>query len=239
MRKVFLIPLLIAGVLLILFIVGRVTGILEYHKAVSTSMLPTLEPGEHFFSSRLSKPERNDLAVFNHMAGINEVQVAPGTIQRFVFRLVALAGDTVRIINNYAYVNGKFVDDSMKLNFFYEVPALRAEEALELIDPDHPVKTEDRILNIYNGMALLNISPGEAALIRSTIPVTKKTDTTYNEYLFYPKKGLRWSVSNYGPVKIPTGHCFFLGDNRENAMDSRFIGPVPVRDITGKVLIKR
>ena len=40
----------------------------------------------------------------------------------------------------------------------------------------------------------------------------------------------------YGPVRIPEGHCFCLGDNRCNAMDSRMWGPIREDAVQGKVL---
>ncbi len=39
---------------------------------------------------------------------------------------------------------------------------------------------------------------------------------------------------NFGPMVVPPGHCFVMGDNRDNSMDSRYWGFLPLSYIKGK-----
>ena len=43
------------------------------------------------------------------------------------------------------------------------------------------------------------------------------------------------AVRSFGPVEVPPGHYFFLGDNRDNANDSRFLGFTAEDDIRGRM----
>lgn len=43
------------------------------------------------------------------------------------------------------------------------------------------------------------------------------------------------AVRSFGPVEVPAGQYFFLGDNRDNANDSRFQGFIPEDQIRGRM----
>jgi len=50
-------------------------------------------------------------------------------------------------------------------------------------------------------------------------------------------------ADDFGPVRVPTGRLFLMGDNRDDSLDSRFppaqggVGMLPVEDLIGRALV--
>lgn len=46
------------------------------------------------------------------------------------------------------------------------------------------------------------------------------------------------TAAGWEPIVVPDGHIFIMGDNRNRSSDSRQIGPVPIDNVQGRVILR-
>ncbi|MGE3274618.1 MAG: signal peptidase I [Vicinamibacterales bacterium] len=85
--------------------------------------------------------------------------------------------------------------------------------------------------------------PGETLEFRNQQVLIDGTpiDEPYAHYLFPPAADSENLGSDprehYGPVTVPPGHYFAMGDNRDNSEDSRYWGFLPESYVKGRALV--
>lgn len=201
-----------------------VTGlhIAKFYKSPSSANEPAIKTGSILFGSNLYDYEKYDFITFKRYDSLFLNQEV-----LFVFRLIAIEGDTLQIDKGVTYVNGVNVDKRLNLqhryicsrNGFLELQ--KTEPSLEA----YPISKDSVILQIEDKRAR------ELNLKRMMEDPSTSDKTISNVY------GSSWTVNYFGPYVIPKGHVFVMGDNRDNAMDSRMLGPIDVTTI--KSVIKR
>lgn len=63
---------------------------------------------------------------------------------------------------------------------------------------------------------------------------TEQVGSVTHPVLILPE---RPALRNFGPITVPPGEVFLLGDNRDESRDSRFFGTRPLADLIGRVLL--
>lgn len=134
----------------------------------------------------------------------------------FVMRLVGLPGDRVQMADGRLHLNGDAVDREPAGTF------------TEVKGPQGPGLSLPRCGNDPVGMGM----PCETPRQRETLPGGRGHFT-----LDLQPDGAQDDTPEF---TVPAGHLFFLGDNRDNAFDSRFsqaaggLGMVPLENVIGR-----
>ena len=105
--------------------------------------------------------------------------------------------------------------------------------------PGDTIALRDEVLYI-NGVAA-TYTDGAGSAASSLVPdysgaQVVQIETTHDSHrtiLLMPQRD--GVLRSFGPLQVPPGEYLMLGDNRDDSMDSRYIGCVPRAAITGRV----
>ena len=197
-------------VILIVFVLR--SFLFEPFKIPSGSMIPTLLVGDFILVNKYAYGIR--LPVINtKVIDIGEPQRGDVMVFRYpedpsldyIKRVVGLPGDTVAYQDKKLSINGEPVDMDRLPDFLHAERLYYSEQYSEKLG-----EVEHKLLNDTDAPAFI---PGV-----SSFP--------YRENCTYNASGVT--------CKVPEGHYYMMGDNRDNSRDSRAWGFVPEENIVGK-----
>jgi len=203
-----------AGLFPVILIVFLLRSFLfEPFKIPSGSMVPTLLVGDlilvNKFHYGVRLPVINKKVIANHDPKRGDVMVFRYPVDPrvdYIKRVVAIPGDEVAYLNQKLSINGQPVP-TKALGEFYDEDSMRYMPMFsELLGA-----VEHRIL----------VDPKRPAFFGG------------DQKSFPMSENCRYSVEGV-VCKVPPGHYFMMGDNRDNSQDSRFWGFVPDENIVGR-----
>lgn len=205
-----LIFLVVASILL------KLTGVVATYTMPTTGSEPNVKQGSFIIASNLITPKRGDFVTYIY----NDPEFGEST---WIHRLCGMENDTIQIIDGTLFVNGKNFDEDYNLKHSY---LLNEEQFKSLKD-----STIEHFV-IKPGSYLTFVDDADAQTHKLTRnryqePKTKSDPRIKDIYL------QDWNKDHFGPLIIPKGKIFLLGDNRDNSMDSRFTGLIESSAING------
>jgi len=181
-------------------------------------------PDYNFFT--YSKPSQGDVVIFLFSQDWNEDSKA----ENYVKRVVGEPGDTIEIIDNIVFVNGrKLLDD--KINLGSRIKNVTVDKKVFLNK------------SYWNGKDLSPvIIPWKGLTIEVNHNNIDKIGPLINREFEKNVISIEGSVINIEGKSVRTytfqqDHFFVLGDNRDVSMDSRYWGTIPENLIIGKALM--
>jgi signal peptidase I len=200
----------------------------------SGSMLPTLYIGDYLMVakwpygySRYSFPFAFPPfkgRFLSHLPKRGDVAVfrPPGGDTEFIKRVIGLPGDTIEVQDGMLVLNGRPITREALKPFAMPISP---NSPCKVVPPASPfVATLGDAQSYCVYPAYRETLPGG--------PSYAVLDQVDN-----PR------ADDFGPVKVPAGHVFMMGDNRDDSLDSRFspaeggIGFVPVENLVGRALV--
>ena len=201
-------------VILVVFLLR--SFLVEPFKIPSGSMIPTLQVGDFILVSKFTYGIR--LPIVNRkLVQLNDPQRGDVMVFHYpenpaldyIKRVVALPGDTVEYRNKRLWINGDEQLQQADGDYNYVEPGLNF------------VHTEKRLETLGERKHAMLVIP-EAP----TLHLARITEFKGRENCSYDDEMVR--------CKVPDGHYFMMGDNRDNSRDSRYWGFVPDNQIVGK-----
>ncbi len=184
----------------------------EPFKIPSGSMIPTLRVGDLILVNKyhygIRLPVFNTKIISNNEPRRGDVVVfryPPQPSLDYIKRVVGLPGDEVAYLNKQLAINGQ--------------PVPR-EELPEFFDNDS-MRYAAQFSEVLDGRRYLILNDADRP---SFIPGT--TDFPFKDLCRYSVDGV--------VCRVPEGHYFMMGDNRDNSLDSRYWGFVPESHIVGR-----
>jgi signal peptidase I len=224
MNKPLKYSLILLGALGLLWTVARITNTLHYYSSPSTANEPAIMYGERFLASSLVKPKRFDFICYKATLPMMGEQTV-------THRLCGLPGDKIEIRNGVLFINGENLDSRLSLMHNYH---LSTEEYFKLKDI---LKIDDYWV-VYTSPNSVELPLSDDFIRTNHIQATRKVLMTYKDEDISKLFAGNFNQDKLGPIFVPEGKYFVLGDNRHNAQDSRYLGFVDESKFVATVLGK-